>query len=170
MAFARSVSVYLPLFLQGYQSYWIYTTLNQREAEDIKKRWQQYSEELYKTDLNDPDVHDGVIIHLEPDILYGPCCCCCCCQVTSAVSDSVRPHRWQPTRLLCPWDSPGKNTGVGCHFLLQCIKVKSESEIPQSCPTFSNPMDCSLWDSSIHGIFQARVLEWVAIAFSTSGS
>ena len=65
-----------------------------------------------------------------------------------------------------PWDSPGKNTGVGCHFLLQCMKVKSESEVAQSCPTLSNPMDCSLPGSSIHGIFQAKVLEWGAIAFS----
>ena len=82
------------------------------------------------------------------------------------VSDSVRPHRQQPTRLLCPWDSPGKNTGVGCHFLLQCMKVKSESEVAQLCPTLSDPMDCSLPGSSVHGIFQARVLEWGAIAFS----
>ena len=82
------------------------------------------------------------------------------------MSDSVRPHRWQPTRLLHPWDSPDKNTGVGCHFLLQCMKVKSESEVAQSCPTLSNPMDCSPPGSSIHGIFQARVLEWGAIAFS----
>ena len=75
------------------------------------------------------------------------------------MSDSVRPHRRQPTRLPCPWDSPGKNTGVGCHFLLQCMKVKSESEVAQSsCPTLSDPMDCSLPDSSAHGIFQARVL------------
>ena len=66
----------------------------------------------------------------------------------------------------CPWDSPGKNTGVGCHFLLQCMKVKSESEVAQSCPTPSNPMDCSLPGPSVHGIFQARVLEWVAIAFT----
>ena len=58
---------------------------------------------------------------------FHGCYCCCCCQVASAVSDSVRPHRWQPTRLPCPWDSPGKNTGVGCHFLLQCVKVKSLS-------------------------------------------
>ena len=79
---------------------------------------------------------------------------------------TLRPHRRQPTRLPHPWDSPGKNTGVGCHFLLQCMKVKSESEVAQSCPTLCNPMDCSLPDSSIHGIFQARVLEWVAIAFS----
>ena len=64
-----------------------------------------------------------------------------------------------------PWDSPGKNTGVGCHFLLQCMKVK-KSEIAQSCLTLSDPMDCSLPGSSIHGIFQAKVLEWVAIAFS----
>ena len=80
------------------------------------------------------------------------------------MSYSVRPHRRQPTRLLCPWDSPGKNTGVGCHFLLQCIKVKSESEVAQWCPTLRDPMDCSLPGSSIHGIFQARVLEWGAIA------
>ena len=73
-------------------------------------------------------------------------------------------HRRQPARLPCPWDSPGKNTGVGCHFLFQCMKVKSESEVAQSCPTLSNPMDCSLLGSSIHGIFQARVLEWGAIA------
>ena len=66
----------------------------------------------------------------------------------------------------CPWDSPGKNTGVGCHFLLQCMKVKSESEVAQSCLTLSNPMDCSLPGSSVHEISQARVLEWVAIAFS----
>ena len=76
------------------------------------------------------------------------------------------PHRRQPTRLPHPWDSPGKNTGVGCHFLLQCRKVKSESEVAQSCPTLSDPMDCSLPGFSIHGIFQARVLEWSAIAFS----
>ena len=86
------------------------------------------------------------------------------------MSDSVRPHRWQPTRLLCPWDSPGKNTGVGCLFLLQCMKVKSESEVTQSCPTLSDPMDCSLPGSSFHGIFQARVLEWVATAFSRGSS
>jgi len=82
------------------------------------------------------------------------------------MSDSLRPHRRQPTRLPCPWDSPGKNTGVGCHFLLQCMKVKSESEVAQSCPTLSDPMDCSLPGSSVHGIFQARLLEWGAIAFS----
>ena len=77
------------------------------------------------------------------------------------MSDSVRPHRRQPTRLPRPWDSPGKNAGVGCHFLLQSMKVKSESEVSLSCPTLSN-----LPGSSVHGIFQARVLEWVAIAFS----
>ena len=82
------------------------------------------------------------------------------------MSNSVQPHRRQPTRLPHPWDSPGKNTGVGCHFLLQCRKVKSESEVTQSCPTLSDPMDCSTPGSSIHGIFQARVLEWGAIAFS----
>ena len=73
-----------------------------------------------------------------------------------------------PTRLPGPCDSPGKNTGVGCHFLLQCRKVKSESEVAHSCPTLSDPMDCSLPGSSVHGIFQARVLEWGAIAFSGS--
>ena len=93
-------------------------------------------------------------------------CCCCCCCVTSVVSDSVRPHRQQPTRLPRLWDFPDKNTGVGCHFLLQCMKVKSESEVAQSCPTLRDPMDCSLPGSSVHGIFQARVLEWDAIAFS----
>ena len=81
------------------------------------------------------------------------------------MSDSVQPHRRQLTSLPRPWDSPGKNTGVGCHFLLQCMKVKSESEVAQSCPTLSDPMDCSLPGSSHHGIFQARVLEWGAIAF-----
>ena len=81
------------------------------------------------------------------------------------MSDSVQPHRRQPTRLHHPWDSPGKNTGVDCHFLLQCMKVKSESEVAQSCLTLGDPMDCSLPGSSIHGIFQARVLEWGAIAF-----
>ena len=71
------------------------------------------------------------------------------------------PHRRQPTGLPCPWDSPGKNNGVGRNFLLQCMKVKSESEVVQSCPTLSEPMDCSLPGSSIYGIFWARVLEWV---------
>ena len=81
------------------------------------------------------------------------------------MSDSVRLHRRQPTRLPRPWDSPGKNTGVGCHFFFQCMKVKSESEVAQLCPTLRDPMDCSLPGSSVHGIFQARVLEWRSIAF-----
>ena len=89
--------------------------------------------------------------------------------VTSVVSDSVQPQRRQPTRLPCPWDSPGKNTGVGCHCLLQCMKVKSESEVAQLCPTLSDPMDCSL-GSSIHGIFQARIQERVAISYSRGSS
>ena len=72
------------------------------------------------------------------------------------MSDSVRSHRWQPTRLPRPWDSPGKNTGVACHFLLQCRKVKSESEVTQSCPTLSDPMNYSLPGSSIHGIFPGK--------------
>ena len=77
---------------------------------------------------------------------------------------TLRPRRQQPTRFLCPWDSPGKNTGVGCHFLLQCMKVKSKSEVAHSCPTLSDLIDCSLPGSSIHGISQSRVLEWGAIA------
>ena len=83
---------------------------------------------------------------------------------------TLRLHRQQPTRLPHPWDSPRKNTGVSCHFLLQCMKVKSESEVAQSRPTLCNPMDCSPPDSSIYGIFQARVLEWGAIAFSPSST
>ena len=86
------------------------------------------------------------------------------------MSDSVRPHRWQPTRLPRPWDSLSKNTGVGCHFLLQCMKVKSENEVAQLCLTLRDPMDCSPPGSSIHGIFKARVLEWDAIAFSEAHS
>ena len=83
------------------------------------------------------------------------------------MSDSVQLNGRQPTRLPRPWDSPGKNTGVGCHFLLQCMKVKSESEVAQVYPTLRDPMDCSLPGFSAHGIFQARVLEWGAIAFSS---
>ena len=77
------------------------------------------------------------------------------------MSDSLRPHG-----LYSPWNSLGQNTGVGCHFLLQCMEVKSESEVAQLCPTLRDPMDCSWLGSSISGIFQARVLEWGAIAFS----
>ena len=77
-------------------------------------------------------------------------------------------HRRQPTRLPRPWDSQGKNTGMGCHFLFQCVRVKSQSEVAKLCLTLSDPMDCSPPGSSIHGIFQARVLEWVSIAFSKS--
>ena len=79
------------------------------------------------------------------------------------MSDSVRPHRQQPTRLLSPWDSPGKNTGVGCHFLLQCMKVKSESEVAQSCPTLRDPMDCSPAGSSVHGF--SRQEYWSGVPF-----
>ena len=91
-----------------------------------------------------------------------------CFDAAAAKSLQSCPTLHDPTdgRLLRPWDSPGKNTGVGCHFLLQCMKVKSETEVTQSCPTLSNAMDCSPPGSSIHGIFQARVLEWGAIAFS----
>ena len=83
----------------------------------------------------------------------------------SRVRLCATPRR-QPTRLPHPWDSPGKNAGVGCHFLLQCMKMKSESEVAQSCLTLRDPMDCSLPGSSVHGIFQAGLLEWGAIAFS----
>ena len=86
------------------------------------------------------------------------------------MSNSVRPRRRQPTRLPRPWDSPGKNTGVGCHVLLQCMKVKSESEVAQLCPILSNSMDCSPPGSSVHGILQARILEWVAISSSRGSS
>ena len=82
------------------------------------------------------------------------------------MSDSLWPRGLQPTRLPRPWDSPGKNTGVGWHFLLKCIKVKSVSEVAQLCPSLSDPMDWSLPGYSVHGIFQARVLEWCAITFS----
>ena len=81
------------------------------------------------------------------------------------MSDSVWPHRRQPTRIPGPWDSPGKKTGDSCHFLLQCVKVKSESEVAQSSPTLCDPMDCSPPGSSVHGIFQARAVEGGAIAF-----
>ena len=86
-----------------------------------------------------------------------------CCWVASVMSDSAWPHRRQPTRLPHPWDPPGKNTGVGCHFLLQCLKVKSEREVAQSRPTLRDPMDGSPPGSSVHGTFQARVLEWGTI-------
>ena len=83
----------------------------------------------------------------------------------------MRPHRWKSTRLHCPWDSPGKNTGVGCHFLLQCMKMKVKSlSLAQSCLTFSDTMDCSLPGSYVHGIFQARILEWVAMPSSRDGT
>ena len=92
-----------------------------------------------------------------------------CISILSHISRvrSVRPHRRQPTRLRHPWDSPGKNTGVGCHFFLQCMKVKSESEVAQSSPTLSDTRVCSLPGSSIHGILQASILEWGAISFSS---
>ena len=106
-----------------------------------------------------------IFVCIKPYSSFLVCLLQFCC-VASVVSNSVGPHGLQPTRLLHPRDSPGKNTGVGCHFLLQCMKVESESEVAQLCLTLSDPMDCSLPGSSIHGIFQARVLEWVAIAFS----
>jgi len=86
----------------------------------------------------------------------GAAACCCCCQVAQSCPTLCDPIDGSPLGS-CPWDSPGKNTGVGCHFLLQCMRVKSESEVVQSCPTLSDPMDCSPPGSSVHGIFQARV-------------
>ena len=83
------------------------------------------------------------------------------------MSDSVRPHRRQPTRLRCPWDSPGKNTGMGCHFLLQWVKVKSESEVAQSCPTLSDPMDCSPPGSSVHGFSRQEYWSGVPLPSNT---
>ena len=99
------------------------------------------------------------------------CCCCCCCSVVSVVSDSVRPHRRQPTRLPHPRDSPGKNTGVGCHSLFQCMKVKRESEVAQSCLTRSDPMDCSIPDfpDLHHPLEFAQIhLHWVGDAIQPS--
>ena len=81
------------------------------------------------------------------------------CQTLSNPIDGIPPGYRS-------WDSPSKNNGVGCHFLLQCMKLKSESEVAQFCPTLCDPMDCSLSGSFVHGIFQARVLEWVAISVS----
>ena len=99
--------------------------------------------------------------------------------LSKSVNKAMAPHSstlawkipWmeEPGRLQSmgvTWDSPAKNTGAGCHFLLQCMKEKSESEVAQSCPTLRDPMDCSLPGSSIHWICQARALEWGAIAFS----
>ena len=80
--------------------------------------------------------------------------CSYCCEVASVVSDSVWPHM-VACQAFHPWDSPGKNTGVGCHFLLQCMKVRSESEVAQSCLTLSDPMNCSP-GSSIHRIFAGK--------------
>ena len=107
------------------------------------------------------------IVELEPNIELH--LAAAAKSLTSVVSDSFRPHRRQSTRLPHPWDSPGKNTGVDCHLLLQCMKVKSESEVAQSCLTLSDPMDCSLPGSSVHGIFQARVLEWAHHSCLTVG-
>ena len=109
-------------------------------------------------DLLSPNVfYEAIITFIskpEENVLRSCCCCCCCCCcVASVMSNSVRPHRQQPTRLRHPWDSPGKNTGVGRHCLLQGMKVKSESEVAQSCPTLRDPTDRSLPGSSVHGIF-----------------
>ena len=104
--------------------------------------------------------------------LYASAAAAAAAAVSSVVSDSVRPQRQQPTRLSHPWNSPGKNTGVGCHFRLHCMKVKSESEVAQSCPTPSDPMDCSLPGSSVHGTFQATRLNisWETPFFRTTYS
>ena len=137
------------------------TTLIKESEEELKSLLMKVKEESENVGLK-------FYIQKAKIMASGHICCCCCCWVTSVMSNSVRPHRWQPTRLCCPWDSPGKNTGVGCHFLLQRMKVKSESEVTELCPTLSDSMDSSLPGSSVHGTFQARVLEWGAIAFSGS--
>ena len=90
------------------------------------------------------------------------------CEVTSVVSDSVRPQRRQPTRLLCPWDFLGKNTGVGCHFLLHQFYAAAAAKSLQSCPTLCDPIDGLPPDSPVPGILQAKRLEWVAISFSSA--
>ena len=112
------------------------------EAEDIKKRWQEYTDELYKKDLHNPDNHDGVITHLEPDILE--------CEVKWAL-ESITTNK----------ASGGDRIPVAAATAAKSL---------QSCPTLSDPIDCSLPGSSIRGIFQARVLEWGAIAFSENSS
>ena len=112
-------------------------------TEESKKNQVNLSSDnlVYLTQHNQNMMIPTCFEYLKSVSFFFLCCCCCC--VASVVSNSVRPHRQQPTRLPCPWDSPGKNTGVACHFLLQCMKVKSESEVTQSCPTLSDPMDCS---------------------------
>ena len=102
-------------------------------------------------ETHDHDYVVGFIYRLFCTIYLFIFMCCCCCWVASVMSDSMHPHRWQSTRLPHPWDSLGKNTGMGRYFLLQCVKGKSESEVAQSCPTLSDLMDCSLPGSSIHG-------------------
>ena len=133
----------------------------------------------------------GGVVSLNPGVLLGspPRWCVCVSREVGSFGGCLSPS--EVTRLLLlrlplsrfrrvaalnmqyagsrhprPWDSPGRSTGVCCHFLLQCVKVKSESEVAQSCLALRDPMDCSLLGSSVHGIFQARVLEWGAIAFS----
>ena len=148
--FIHSVSSHIMLFVQG-----------DTPRQELSTKILFLIPRNLQTTENHNEEHQYQVI-----IILIVCCCCCCCCVPSVESNSVRPHRQQATRLPCPWDSPGKNTGVGCHFLLQCMKVKSESEVAQSCPTLCDPMDCSPPGSSFHGIFRARVLEWGAIAFS----
>ena len=133
----------------------------QRPTRHTKKQDISISVSLYLQPIKEENINQQNCPLKRPNGRYSSCC-----QVASVGSDSVRPHRRQPTRHPCPWDSPGKNTGVGCHFLLQCMKVKSESEVTQSCLTLRDPIDCSPPGSPVHGIFQARVLEWGAIAFS----
>ena len=103
---------------------------------------------------------DGIIKSLKPEKLLLLLSCFSCVRLCATPQTAAH-------QAPCPWDSPGKNTGVGCHFLLQCMKVQSQSEVPQSCLTLLDHMDCSLPGSSVHGILQARVLEWGAIAFSS---
>ena len=115
-----------------------------------------------------------ILLHVYSKIPCLSLGCTCLIYATAAAAKSLqscptlRPHRRQPTRPPRPWDPPGKNTGVGCHFLLQCMKAKSESKVAQSCPTLCDPIDGSPPGSPVPGILQARILEWVAISFSNA--
>ena len=152
--------------------------MNLTEAEDSKKKWQEYTE-LYKKDLHDPDNHDGVITHLEPDILE--------CEIKWALGSITTNKASGSHRIPVELFQILKNDAVkvlhsicqknlensAATTVLEKVTYHSstkESEVAQLCPTLCEPMDCSLPGFSVHGIFQARVLEWVAISFSRGSS